>query len=108
METKEKSSLIKVKKEFRMSTTGYLYQIGKWMVVIPSEGWMRNDELWTCVIACDDAREDTDVDIVLEKESIGVSLCGIAKAESGQVTLFAYTKPQEDIRATIRVTEVRA
>lgn len=40
--------------------------------------------------------------------AIFVLLCGMVKPENRIVKLYAYAPPGEDIRAAIRITEVRS
>lgn len=91
-----------------MNTAGYIYQIAQSTVIIPEAGWAKEGALWVCAIVDANVREDTDVDVFVERESIGVPLCTVAEPQNGRAKLYAYAKPDEDIRATIRVSEVRA
>lgn len=87
--------------------TGNVYQIARESIILPRNGWTKDGDLWACTVASAAVSVNTDVDIVLNKESLGVPLCGVVEPKAGQMTVYAYTQPTEDISATVRVTEVR-
>ena len=86
---------------------GNVYETARGAVILPQSGWTKDGDLWACTVTNANVGVNTDVDIVLNKVSAGVPLCGIVEPGNGEVTIYAYTRPEEDISATIRVTEVR-